>query len=451
MVRSEHRRRAATARSGCCKDDLRRAKGVQLKWHDPEGDPRRRVIASRGDRRLGPGHRRRVAPGRYVPGVVGALQTTTCGWRRWPPTTVDVDWYVHRHRSDDEVLPWESPLGGPAPGFSCGRTGAMPSSTSASRTAGGHRATTAARAPATGSSTWWPRPPRPRGGSQGTGVDARVRLVRRSRCHPAESDQRWGPAHHEAAGPASPSTARSGSPRIATWPGSGNVWCGATQLPGGLLRGIQPSGPSCRSVSPSPPDTSPRRSTSTSTWCPQRADEVDVGVAPRSCSVPSCCREGMTASAVGRSPTDGGRPCSRQSPVAPGSIDVADIGSVDTCWARGRRARALAADSRDRRHPSAQGQGGHRRPPTPRAQPRRPIRADRSTWTGNETRKADRRARNATACGATLRAPGSPRPAAHRAPGPPTSHNGSTTDDRPAQRASLTCRGVGRQHPRGAT
>jgi radical SAM superfamily enzyme YgiQ (UPF0313 family) len=87
------------------RDTLRRSRGVQLKWHDPkatlvEG------IASRGDRR------------------VGAVIETV--WRRggvfqewgehfsldlWVDAMaehgLDVDWYVHRHRSEDEVLPWD--------------------------------------------------------------------------------------------------------------------------------------------------------------------------------------------------------------------------------------------------------------------------------------------------------------------------------------------------------
>jgi radical SAM family uncharacterized protein len=87
------------------RDTLRRSRGVQLKWHDPkatlvEG------IASRGDRRIG-----------------AVIETV---WRRggvfqewgehfsldlWVDAMaehgLDVDWYVHRHRSEDEVLPWD--------------------------------------------------------------------------------------------------------------------------------------------------------------------------------------------------------------------------------------------------------------------------------------------------------------------------------------------------------
>ena len=87
------------------KDTLRREKGVQLKWHDPkativEG------IASRGDRRIG-----------------AVIETV---WRRggvfqewgehfsvdlWVEAMaehgLDLDWYVHRHRTEDEVLPWD--------------------------------------------------------------------------------------------------------------------------------------------------------------------------------------------------------------------------------------------------------------------------------------------------------------------------------------------------------
>ncbi|MBT5140804.1 MAG: TIGR03960 family B12-binding radical SAM protein [Acidimicrobiaceae bacterium] len=90
---------------GLLRDDLRRAKGVQLKWHDPkatlvEG------IASRGDRRLGP-----VIE--YVWRHGGTFQEWSehFNYELWleamAANDCDVDWYVHRHRTEDEVLPWE--------------------------------------------------------------------------------------------------------------------------------------------------------------------------------------------------------------------------------------------------------------------------------------------------------------------------------------------------------
>jgi radical SAM family uncharacterized protein len=90
---------------GLLRDDLRRARGVQLKWHDPkatlvEG------IASRGDRRLAP-----VIEHVWRRG--GSFQEWSEHFDHdlWIESMVthglDVDWYVHRHRSETEILPWD--------------------------------------------------------------------------------------------------------------------------------------------------------------------------------------------------------------------------------------------------------------------------------------------------------------------------------------------------------
>ncbi len=90
---------------GLLRDDLRRSKGVQLKWHDPkatlvEG------ITSRGDRRLGP-----VIE--YVWRKGGTFQEWSehFNYDLWLEAMAangcDVDWYVHRHRTESEVLPWD--------------------------------------------------------------------------------------------------------------------------------------------------------------------------------------------------------------------------------------------------------------------------------------------------------------------------------------------------------
>ena len=90
---------------GLLRDDLRRSKGVQLKWHDPkatlvEG------ITSRGDRRLGP-----VIE--YVWRKGGTFQEWSehFNYDLWIEAMAangcDVDWYVHRHRTENEVLPWD--------------------------------------------------------------------------------------------------------------------------------------------------------------------------------------------------------------------------------------------------------------------------------------------------------------------------------------------------------
>ena len=90
---------------GLLRDDLRRSKGVQLKWHDPkatlvEG------MTSRGDRRLGP-----VIE--YVWRKGGTFQEWSehFNYDLWIEAMAangcDVDWYVHRHRTENEVLPWD--------------------------------------------------------------------------------------------------------------------------------------------------------------------------------------------------------------------------------------------------------------------------------------------------------------------------------------------------------
>ena len=77
------------------------------------------------------------------------------------PTASTIDWYVHRHRTEDEVLPWDHLVGRAAQGLPLAGLAATPSPRSASTTAAGPPATTAAPAPATASSTSWPRPCRP--------------------------------------------------------------------------------------------------------------------------------------------------------------------------------------------------------------------------------------------------------------------------------------------------
>ena len=90
---------------GLLQRDLRRVKGIRLKWHDPkatlvEG------IASRGDRRLGPVIERVWRRG-------GTFQEWSEHFDNdlWLESMaahdLDVDWYVHRHRNADETLPWD--------------------------------------------------------------------------------------------------------------------------------------------------------------------------------------------------------------------------------------------------------------------------------------------------------------------------------------------------------
>ncbi len=87
------------------RDAGRKAKGVQLTWHDPkatlvEG------LASRGDRRLGP-----VIEQVWRQG--GTFQEWSEHFRLdlWLQAMadhgLDIEWYVYRHRTEDEVLPWD--------------------------------------------------------------------------------------------------------------------------------------------------------------------------------------------------------------------------------------------------------------------------------------------------------------------------------------------------------
>ncbi len=90
---------------GLIRDSTRRNRAVKLKWHDPratliEG------IASRGDRRIG-------AVIEYVWRRGGVFQEWSEHFNHdlWLEAMaacgLDVDWYVHRHREEDEILPWD--------------------------------------------------------------------------------------------------------------------------------------------------------------------------------------------------------------------------------------------------------------------------------------------------------------------------------------------------------
>jgi radical SAM family uncharacterized protein len=92
-----------------------RAHGVQLKWHDPratlvEG------IASRGDRRVGAVIERVWRAG-------GTFQewSEQFDLRLWEDAMaaegLSIDWYVHRHRDESEVLPWAHISAGLHPDF----------------------------------------------------------------------------------------------------------------------------------------------------------------------------------------------------------------------------------------------------------------------------------------------------------------------------------------------
>jgi radical SAM family uncharacterized protein len=90
---------------GLLRDATSKAKGVQLKWHDPRATLAE-GIASRGDRRLGAVIERVWREG-------GTFQewSEMFDLGRWEDAMaaegLSIDWYVHRHRAEDEVLPWD--------------------------------------------------------------------------------------------------------------------------------------------------------------------------------------------------------------------------------------------------------------------------------------------------------------------------------------------------------
>lgn len=87
------------------RNDARRSRGVQLRWHDPKATLIEGLM-SRGDRRVG-------AVIEEVWRNGGTFQEWTEHFRldRWLDALANAglsaDWYVHRHRSEDEVLPWD--------------------------------------------------------------------------------------------------------------------------------------------------------------------------------------------------------------------------------------------------------------------------------------------------------------------------------------------------------
>ena len=87
------------------RDDIKRNRGVQMKWHDPKASLVE-GIASRGDRRIG-----RVIEEVWRQGGTFQEWSEHFDYDRWTQAMdrhrLSVDWYVHRHRTEDEVLPWD--------------------------------------------------------------------------------------------------------------------------------------------------------------------------------------------------------------------------------------------------------------------------------------------------------------------------------------------------------
>ncbi len=86
------------------RDATRGDKGVQLRWHDPRATLAE-GIASRGDRRVGA-----VIEDVWRRGGTFQEWTEHFDLSLWQDAMarhgLSIDWYVHRHRARDEVLPW---------------------------------------------------------------------------------------------------------------------------------------------------------------------------------------------------------------------------------------------------------------------------------------------------------------------------------------------------------
>jgi len=91
-------------RIGMLRDATRRDKGIQLRWHDPKATLAE-GIASRGDRRIGA-----VIEDVWRAGGTFQEWTEHFDLTRWSDAMarhgLSIDWYVHRERDRDELMPW---------------------------------------------------------------------------------------------------------------------------------------------------------------------------------------------------------------------------------------------------------------------------------------------------------------------------------------------------------
>ena len=104
VVRPEQRRRAAAQDHACCATATTGTK-AQVKWHDPQATFAEGIV-SRGDRRIG-----RVIERVWRAGGTFQEWSEHFSLDRWLDAMaaegLDPDWYVTRHRTRDEVLPWD--------------------------------------------------------------------------------------------------------------------------------------------------------------------------------------------------------------------------------------------------------------------------------------------------------------------------------------------------------
>lgn len=97
------------------RDATWRRRGIDLKWHDPKATLAEGIV-SRGDRRLG-----RVIEHVWRAGGTFQEWGEHFSLDRWlegmAACGLEVDWYVHRHRTSDEILPWQHITAGLHPDF----------------------------------------------------------------------------------------------------------------------------------------------------------------------------------------------------------------------------------------------------------------------------------------------------------------------------------------------
>lgn len=100
---------------GMLRDTTKRMAGVQLKWHDPKATLAE-GIASRGDRRVG-----RVIEHVWRAGGTFQEWSECFSLKLWEEamaaSALSIDWYVHRHRDESELLPWAHLSAGLHPDF----------------------------------------------------------------------------------------------------------------------------------------------------------------------------------------------------------------------------------------------------------------------------------------------------------------------------------------------
>ena len=442
VVRPEHRRASCSARSTCCATTPAASHGRQPQVARPQGHLVEGLVSAAA-----------IAASARSSRTSGGDGGTFQEWSEhfdlelWHEAMashgLDIDWYVYRHRTEDEVLPWDHLVGRPPQGLPLAGLARRPRPRSASPTAAGRPATTAAPAPATPSSTSWPRPTPPAGGSQGTGQDLAVGGEVPVTPARSASPTPVGPGGGADEDPrsASPSWARSASPATATSPASGSGRCAGPSCPSPTPRASRPAR-RCTSGWPCPPATSRWASTSTSTSTDPDGGRRRSRRSARAAlaAAPAGRRRRQPPPSIDRSEH---RRCRRPSTAARG----ASRSTGPTPEALSAAVDALLAADRAPGHPRAQGQDGRRRHPSRHPRPR-----GRSAPTPRRS-PSGRRARGRPghpaprACGPPSCCAGV-RPAARRGPGasdPPMDH--ARRRDARAARAE---RAVAAPHAAGA-